>query len=102
MKSFIFTVISVLVVFLSACNNSGKQPSSEAKQETMGGGESKNQTAIVVEPQNLATTNDVVCGMSMKTTAISDTAVVNGKVYPFCSAECKKSFMADMGKYKIN
>lgn len=34
--------------------------------------------------------------------AIADTAVVDGKVYPFCAAECKKTFLADVNKYKIN
>ena len=65
-------------------------------------GEQVARTAITVDPQMLATADDVVCGMSMKSTPISDTAVVNGKVYPFCSSGCKKAFMADMSKYKVN
>ncbi|PSJ72906.1 YHS domain-containing protein [Sphingobacteriales bacterium UPWRP_1] len=48
----------------------------------------------------LAVAKDVVCGMSLET--IADTAMVNGKAYPFCSADCKKAFREHPEKYVVN
>lgn len=103
MKNLLFCLTLGLIVAMAACTG-GNQPAKEdhAKQEMHEEGEQVARTAITVDPQMLATADDVVCGMSMKSTPISDTAVVNGKVYPFCSSGCKKAFMADMSKYKVN
>jgi len=42
--------------------------------------------------------NDLVCGMTL-TAGIGDTAHYNGKVYGFCSKECKDKFLEKPAQY---
>lgn len=94
-----FTVVASITLF-SACNSN---PQPAAQKDAMGNpSETPQSAAIQVAPENLATLKDVVCGMSIKPDNIADTALVNGRVYPFCATECKKTFLADIAKYKLN
>ncbi len=43
----------------------------------------------------LATNTDPNCGMKLTTEAVKDTAVYRGKLYGFCSADCKENFKKD-------
>jgi YHS domain-containing protein len=92
MKKVLFIVTIAGWLFMS-CGSNSQQPSN-----AMGGGE--NDKGIDVPKEMLAVAKDVVCGMSLKT--IADTAMVNGKAYPFCSKECKEEFKAHPEKYVIN
>lgn len=46
----------------------------------------------------LAFTNDLVCDMSV-TKSIEDTTIFEGKVYAFCSTECKDEFLKNPKEY---
>ena len=96
-KFFSVLFVSTLLV---ACG--GTPQPQNAQQDAMGNPADNKQVAIQVAPENLATLKDVVCGMSVKPDAIGDTAMVDGRVYPFCATECKNAFLADVAKYKIS
>jgi YHS domain-containing protein len=88
--------LSVLVTFaLFACNdskNSDKKPAtSEEKKEESHAMEMKSETKDFSGIQ-FASQKDTICGMPL-TAGVSDTAVVDGKIYGFCSPECKDSFL---------
>lgn len=101
MIRFLSTLV-LLATILVSCNNTAQKPAADAKTDAMGNATEQAPAALKVAPEQLATLKDVVCGMSVKIDAIADTAVVDGKVYPFCASECKKTFLADVNKYKIN
>lgn len=81
--------------FFTACGGGNSQP---AEEKAMGG--TASDKGIEVPKELLAVAKDVVCGMSLET--IADTAMVNGKAYPFCSVDCKKEFKAHPEKYVVN
>ncbi|MBL0310446.1 MAG: YHS domain-containing protein [Bacteroidetes bacterium] len=47
----------------------------------------------------LATNKDFVCGMKVEAGQIADTATYEGKIYGFCSKECKDEFVKDPNSY---
>lgn len=100
MKYFNFTSAMLAVFFLAGCgNSSNNKKEADMKLEE---GEAIAHKIIEVVPEKMATYHDVVCGMSLKNSPIVDTAMVDGRIYPFCAPECKKKFLADVGKYKVN
>ena len=50
-------------------------------------------TAVLVDNKK-----DFACGMSLRS-GIEDTCHYKGKVYGFCSAECKEAFLKDPAGY---
>lgn len=90
----IMSISVLLLALFTACTGGGNQHGNS----NMGG--TTADKGIEVPKEMLATTKDLVCGMSLET--IADTAVVNGKVYPFCAKECKDEFKAHPEKYVIN
>lgn len=88
-KQFVFIALSCLLAACGGNSHTAMQPD-------------KNAPKITVAATDLATTKDVVCGMVVKADAIADTALVNGKVYPFCNTACKNVFEKDKQKYVIN
>lgn len=98
MKQFLslFAALS----FLVACGGADT-----AKNNSMGGAgmpPDDTQAGIEVDASKLVTVKDLVCGMSMKNVPITDTAVVNGMVYPFCAKVCKEKFLKNKDKYVVN
>jgi len=83
---------------ISCGGNATKQEGTTKNTEGMNTAE----VGVEVDASKLATMKDVVCGMSMANVAITDTAVHNGKVYPFCAKACKEMFQKDKAKYVIN
>lgn len=45
-----------------------------------------------------ANTKDYICGMPL-TAGVEDTTSYKGKLYGFCSAECKDEFIKNPGQY---
>ena len=56
-------------------------------------------SGINVTPDQLSTTIDPVCKMSLESHAIADTATYKGKLYGFCNTGCKKAFLEDPTEY---
>jgi YHS domain-containing protein len=80
----------LFLMLLQACNPSSNQtqvPENKAVPTEMGASEKK----LAVDSKTLAIENDLVCGMPIKH-AVADTVTYQGKLYGFCSAECKHAF----------
>ena len=76
-----------LVTVLFACQQAGKAPEITHKDSVT--------VAVPKQPFDgveFASKKDVACGMLL-TAGITDTAHYNGKIYGFCSAECKADFL---------
>ena len=56
-------------------------------------------TTINVKISDLASAKDYVCGMDVEDGAIADTASYQGKLYGFCSTECKAEFIKSPETY---
>lgn len=52
-----------------------------------------------VEPHDLAITTDPVCGMEVASAKATETAEVDGVLYYFCGAGCRRRFEADPASY---
>lgn len=52
-----------------------------------------------IDASVLSDSNDYVCGMTVQTGGIADTAQLEGKVYGFCSTECKEAFIKEPQTY---
>ena len=56
---------------------------------------------INIKESDLASKQDPVCGMPAFK-YMEDTTVYKGKIYAFCSKECKADFMKNPGEYVKN
>jgi hypothetical protein len=86
---FLQITLSIAVIAMISCND---QTSISAKTKGM-------HTDVAVVKKDFskiqfASKLDYSCFMPL-TAGLEDTAIVNGKVYGFCSKECKDEFMKD-------
>lgn len=97
MRYTLFLIIAVLL--LTACNNAPKPAHSAAWADSMPAIDSMNK-GLRKDFSRLAFANkkDLVCHMPL-TAGIGDTATYNGKLYGFCSKECKDAFEKDAAGY---
>jgi YHS domain-containing protein len=83
-------LILIMITVLAACD--------EAKQEntteTTGTNRMHDSTAAAPDFSmvQFASKRDTICRMPL-TAGVSDTAIVDGKTYGFCSKECKEEFL---------
>src|SRR6516165_6643679 len=95
MRRTLFYLLSTSTIFFSACNNSQSDKSSiiEQSDSTQKGSTTaldsakKKFTVAMVDNKK-----DPNCGMPV-TAGIEDTVHYKGKVYGFCSDECKQAFL---------
>jgi len=97
---YVFGILTVAFL-LSSCNNSSK---SEVQAEETHSHEGHEHEQEVSKPTftlaMLDDKHDYVCGMDLdRDDFISDTTLYEGKVYGFCAAECKESFLKDPQHY---
>lgn len=93
MKKIFLSVLVASALF--ACNDAKtteeKPAATEDKKEEAHSMDMKSEAKDFSGVQ-FASQKDTICGMPL-TAGVSDTAVVDGKVYGFCSTECKDSFL---------
>lgn len=81
---------------LLSCSQPGDKPQQEgtkpADVHTMDTKSEKKDFSHI----QFAINKDTICGMPLSA-GISDTAQVDGKIYGFCSPECKETFLAEAG-----
>lgn len=98
MRYLFFLLVAIVAVM--ACNNNkteqeAKQPAdSSMHMDTM----QKAAPAKDFSKLDFAYKKDLVCHMPL-TAGIGDTASFKGKLYGFCSEECKKEFEKDPAGY---
>ena len=87
--------ILLISLFFTACshhsNNENAVEKAKAKVEAT-------KPANKFPGVEFATKKDLSCGMPLSA-GVEDTAHYEGKIYGFCSEECKDSFLTDPQKY---
>src|SRR3954465_11933733 len=84
-------IIGIIIIAAAISCNQTNKTDPEKKMATMPAKDSaKNNLAML----SYASTKDLSCGMPI-TAGLSDTATYKGKLYGFCSAECKADFLKD-------
>jgi YHS domain-containing protein len=95
MRRILFYLFSASAIIFSACNNNQSDKSSNIEQPDS---TQKGSTAAVDSAKKKITVamvdnkKDPNCGMPV-TAGIEDTVHYKGKVYGFCSDECKQAFL---------
>ncbi|MDB5284840.1 MAG: hypothetical protein JWO06_3915 [Bacteroidota bacterium] len=86
MKKIFFSAVVMASIALASCNNK----TAENKPA-----EQKEQKGVNIKLAQLASKTDYSCKMTLDEGSIADTASYHGKLYGFCSSECKADFMKD-------
>ncbi len=89
-------VLLVLTVSLGMLVSCGGEKKAEKAQQPAA------EKKMNITTDMLTIAKDPVCGMDLTNTTIADTAIYEGHLYGFCSAECKAKFKADPEKYLAN
>ena len=91
MKTILF-LATMLLVF--GCSQQTKTDSTTPSQTT------ETKKPVISSLSQLAASTDLNCGMKFTSAEdVKDTMTYNGKLYGFCSKECKESFAADPKKF---
>jgi YHS domain-containing protein len=87
-------ILSIAFTGFVACKNkpSEADKAAEAKRKNDSVMQAAKAATIDISKLNFASKNDTTCGMPISA-GVEDTATVNGKLYGFCSKECKESFL---------
>ena len=88
MKNIMFYMLLASGLILGSCNQKASTPKADDKPAT----ESK---SVKIKLADLASNKDYNCGMTLEEGAIADTTTYQGKIYGFCSPECKADFLKD-------
>jgi YHS domain-containing protein len=91
-------LIFILAFFVMACNTSVQKNSIPAKQDSAMIVNNSAESTPVYTADMVVNKKDFSCGMSVSA-GIADTAHYKGKVYGFCSKECKDEFLKTPEKY---
>ena len=86
------TISIIIIAAVFGCN----QPKTEATETKMEAMAPAKDSAVNSNLAKLdfASKNDLSCGMPISA-GLSDTATYKGKLYGFCSAECRADFLKD-------
>lgn len=87
-------VALALTVSIFACSQSDKKDKAGSTEPMR----SEN-AAPDIDVASLTTTNEPVCGMTVGNKTVADTMRYQGKLYGFCSTECKAEFAQSPSKY---
>ena len=88
MKKVMFYGVLAISLALGACNQKAAAPKADDKMAT----DSK---TVKIKLSELASNKDPNCEMTVEEGSIADTATYQGKIYGFCSSECKEDFLKD-------
>ena len=95
MKKIFISLNLFAILFLVSCNSFNK------KSETAVTSPIPEPKAVEIKLNQLATDKDLVCGMTSEESAVADTILHEGKIYGFCSAECKAEFVKNPTAYLV-
>ncbi len=87
--------ILLISIFFTACTHHSNNEKAVSKVKTE---EQMTKPANKFSGVEFASKKDLSCGMPLSA-GVEDTAHYNGKIYGFCSTECKDSFLTDPQKY---
>ena len=86
-------IIGILITAAVLSCNQPNTAAPEKKMETVAPAKDAAVNANLAK-LSFASTKDMSCGMPISA-GLSDTATYKGKLYGFCSAECKADFLKD-------
>jgi len=86
MKKVMFYGLTFLGLALGSCNQKAAAPKADDKAGT-------DTKMVNIKVSQLATNKDLNCDMPLSDGAIADTTTYDGKIYGFCSSECKADFL---------
>jgi len=89
-------MIAASLLLLASCNQSQTQTTNT---EATAPAESK---GVNIKLAELSSPKDHICGMDLVEGEIADTMQYDGKVYGFCSSECKAEFAKDPQQHLSN
>ena len=87
----IFVMAAFTWIALAACHQKERLESNPAPVSESNGKK--------IKISDLATDNDVVCGMKLEGQTIADTTMYRGLIYGFCASECKAEFIKNPKAY---
>lgn len=90
-----FVLPVAAIIALAACNQKAETKAAEQQPEIT----AAEPETVNVKVSDLATPKDFICGMDVVDGSIADTASYEGKLYGFCSKECKAEFAKEPAKY---
>lgn len=82
---------AVVLLALAACNNKATTTENQTPDTSAPAPKSE---FVDIKVAQLSTNVDPGCGMTVEDGSIADTATVDGKLYGFCSKECKADYVA--------
>ena len=88
MKNVFFYALLISGLIFGSCNQKAAAPKADDKMTS----DSK---MVNIKLSELATNKDLNCDMTLAEGGIADTTTYQGKVYGFCSSECKADFLKD-------
>lgn len=91
-KNMAFLMALCTAAVLTGCNQKANETTNTTAAEPA-------DKKINITVAQLATNKDLYCGMEVQDGGIADTAVYDGKIYGFCSSECKAEVAKDPAKY---
>lgn len=94
MKRMNWMGVVFCAIILAACNNKAEKPAETKMADTPKKG-------IDIKVAALASNKDLVCGMPVEEGSIGDTTTLDGKIYAFCSSECKAEFLKNPQSYLV-
>jgi YHS domain-containing protein len=97
-KRNIYAVGISAITILVSCNNQPASETSAPKADSSMAVRSSDTAAANLKKLSFDYAKDPACGMPL-TAGVEDTAHYNGKLYGFCSKECKDAFMKDPASY---
>ncbi|MEO6316495.1 MAG: YHS domain-containing protein [Chitinophagaceae bacterium] len=89
-----YIYLVVALAFFVACNEQSATQPPVAQQDST----AKPETTNAFTGVDFAVNKDLSCGMPL-TAGLEDTAHYKGKIYGFCSAECKADFEKNAAVY---
>ncbi len=85
-----------VLLFTAACNSDDTKKQEEKKQAIQDSVQAAKQVKKFADVK-FASKRDTTCGMPLSA-GLEDTVILNGKVYGFCSGECKDDFITLLKK----
>jgi len=86
------------LIILTACNGQRSDAKAESKADTFSNGADPVKAFPALKMLHYDYAKDPACGMPL-TAGLQDTTTFKGKLYGFCSKECKDAFLKDPASY---
>jgi YHS domain-containing protein len=91
-------ILSVTAILFIHCNSNNSNSAKEVKKDTTPVAMQKLSAKELFKGIQFDNKTDYSCGMPVSA-GVADTAHYKGKVYGFCSAECKAEFLSKPEEY---